>query len=93
MIKLSLQECDFPEDKISKMLANTQSVETYDEKEDAKLVLDNTMLDAVEYIPIEEDCEVKRREEGFIATGGDDDEPDEDFEWMEDLKKKDPNSL
>ena len=92
MIKLSLQECDFPEDKISKML-ETKSYDTTDEKEDAKLALDQSMLDAVEYIPIEEDCEVKRREEGFIQTGDDEDEPDEDFEWMEDLKKRDPNSL
>ena len=50
------------------------------------------MLDAVEYIPIEEECEVKLREQSLVETG-EDDESDEDWEWIEDLKKKDPHSL
>lgn len=68
-------------------------METSDDAEDKKLALESTILDAVEYIPVEEEGEVKVREKKLIEEGDDDEEPEEDFEWMQDLKNKDPDSL
>lgn len=74
------------------MLAK-KTEETTDEREYAKMALDTAMLDVIEYIPIEEECEAKLREKNMIENPDDEDEPEEDFDWMEDLKKKDPDSL
>jgi hypothetical protein len=92
MIRFTLKECNFSDEKISKMLAR-QTVETSDELEDQKMELDNSILDAVEYIPVEEECIVKQREQRLIQTGQDDEEPEEEWEWIDDLKNRDPESL
>ena len=46
--------------------------------------MDTSCLDAIEYISVQEDGPVRDREQSWIA-GGDDEESEEDFEWMEGL--------
>jgi hypothetical protein len=43
--------------------------------------LDDNILNAVEYIKVDEDGKVKEREQKWIQ-GGDDEESDEDFMWI-----------
>jgi hypothetical protein len=46
-----------------------------------KLELTDELLNAVEYIPVEEDGPVKEREQTWIE-GGEDEEPEENFLWI-----------
>ena len=48
------------------------------------------ILDSIEYIPIEEECAVKKREKGWIEGRVDTDgeTSDEDFSWMDDVDPK-----
>ena len=50
------------------------------------------MLNAIEYIPIEEECEAREKQQTY-ADEGYNEESDEDFEWLEELRDKDPVSL
>ena len=60
--------------------------------DDKKIDLDDDVLNAIEYIPIEEDCPAKEIQQQY-ADEGYNEEPDEDFEWLEDLQRNDPVSL
>lgn len=50
------------------------------------------MLNAIEYIPIEEDCPSKDKQKQYVEEGYNE-ESDEDFHWMDQLKVTDPVSL
>lgn len=47
-----------------------------------KLEIDDNMLIALEYIGVEEEGPVKEKEEGWL-DGGEDEESEEDFEWVQ----------
>lgn len=76
---------------MSKILA-AQNSESKDCVDEQKIDLDDDVLNAIEYIPIEEECPAKEIQQQY-ADEGYNEEPDEDFEWLEDLQRNDPVSL
>ena len=56
------------------------------------MVLDDQLLNAVEYINVTREGPVKDREHSWIEKGQDE-EPDEDFTWVMDLSKNHPDLL
>lgn len=54
----------------------------------ALLEVGDDTLDASEYIPVEQEGEVKRREQNWL-NGESDDEDDEEFGWIDDISDKD----
>ena len=58
--------------------------------DDKKFEMTEDILDSIEYIPIEEDCPVKKREQGWIEgrTDTEGESDDEDFSWVNDIDPK-----
>ena len=57
-----------------------------------KFDLGADVLDACEYIPIEEDGELKEREKSYLADGYDA-EPEENWDWISKLRTENPEVL
>ena len=90
-LKVRLEELNISDDKVSKILA-AQNSDSKDCVDDHKIDLDLNVLNAIEYIPIEEDCPAREKQQQY-ADEGYNEESDEDFSWLEELKDKDPVSL
>ena len=56
------------------------------------MVLDDQILNAVEYINVTREGEVKDREREWMESGQEE-EPDEDFTWVDNLCEKQPELL
>lgn len=76
-----LEETNFSEERISQILA-AQCFS--DGAETMKLEIDDSTLNSLEYIRVEEEGEAKEREQQFLSGTGDD-ESDEDFSWMDEV--------
>lgn len=83
-LKDVLIQTNFSNNRISEIMMQNNDIG--DDSKD--LVITDNMLNAIEYICLEEDGPTKEREHDWLL-GGSDEESDEDFSWIEQLGKVD----
>ena len=89
------KQSNIEEDRLSSIVARQTiaEVESGDLHDSCKKWdLTSDLLNAVEYVKVQHDGEIAEREKSYVEDG-DDDEPEEDFEWFKSLKMKQPELL
>lgn len=72
-------------DKAAAYLLKQNEDGKFNNPNDCDLRLTADSLAALEYIPIDQTCELQQREQSWLA-GGDDEESEEDLDWLENLQ-------
>lgn len=86
-----LRDLEMSDRRIKDILAQRNMLDEY-ATQTAQIHIDADVLNALEYIPVEMEGEVRDREQSWLA-GGEDDEDEEDFEWIKILNRTNPKSL
>jgi hypothetical protein len=86
-LKDVLIETNFSNNRISEIMMQNNNI-----GDESNLDITDNMLNAIEYIPLEEDGPTKEREHNWLL-GGSDEESDEDFGWIDELDCLDRKSM